>query len=111
MDAIGDVNVGGISGRRCGARGRDGAPCPNPPIPGKRRCRLHGGAPGTGAPKGNRNAFKHGVYTAEGKALRKEVMDFVRASNHLMEEHRARRAYVTTRRLRRWAKAMAAPSE
>ena len=68
-----------------------------------------GGAVHAGAPKGNRNAFKHGVYTAEGRALRKEVMDFVRASNHLMEKHTARRAYVTTRRLRRWARKMAAP--
>ena len=68
-----------------------------------------GGAPGTGAPKGNRNAFKHGVYTAEGKALRKQIMGFVRASNHLMEKREARRAYVTTRRLRRWARKMATP--
>ena len=30
----------------------------------KLRCRMHGG-PSPGAPKGNRNAFKHGRYTAE----------------------------------------------
>jgi hypothetical protein len=28
------------------------------------RCRMHGG-PSPGAPKGNRNAFKHGRYTIE----------------------------------------------
>lgn len=28
------------------------------------RCRMHGG-PSPGAPRGNRNAFKHGRYTTE----------------------------------------------
>src|SRR6267378_4224157 len=33
---------------------------------GKRRCRMHGGAPGSGGPKGPRNGnYKHGRYTAE----------------------------------------------
>ena len=107
-DAADQAMANGNSPSRCGARRRDGTPCPNAPVASKRRCRSHGGATGAGAPKGNRNAFKHGVYTAEGKALRKEVMDFVRANNHLIEKHKARRAYVTTRRLRRWARAMAA---
>jgi uncharacterized protein YjcR len=26
---------------------------------------MHGGAPGSGAPRGNKNALKHGVYTRE----------------------------------------------
>jgi uncharacterized protein YjcR len=26
---------------------------------------MHGGAPGSGAPKGNKNALKHGRYTRE----------------------------------------------
>jgi hypothetical protein len=26
---------------------------------------MHGGAPGSGAPIGNKNAFRHGCYTAE----------------------------------------------
>ena len=29
------------------------------------RCRMHGGAKGSGAPKGNHNALKHGTYTKE----------------------------------------------
>jgi len=29
---------------RCGARRRNGRPCRCEPMPGKRRCRLHGGA-------------------------------------------------------------------
>jgi hypothetical protein len=34
------------------------------------RCRMHEG-PSTGAPKGNRNAFKHVRYTAEALALQR----------------------------------------
>ena len=43
--------------RRCGARTRDGNPCRSPAVRGKRRCRMHGGAAGSGAPIGNKNAF------------------------------------------------------
>ncbi|WP_424774473.1 hypothetical protein [Novosphingobium sp.] len=34
-------------------------------MKGRKRCRLHGCAPGSGAPKGNQNAFKHGRYSHE----------------------------------------------
>jgi hypothetical protein len=37
-------------------------------------CRLHGGAPGTGAPKGERNGkWKHGADSLEAVALRREA--------------------------------------
>jgi hypothetical protein len=32
---------------------------------------MHGGAKGSGAPKGNRNGWKHGRYSAEAVAARK----------------------------------------
>ena len=32
----------------------------------KRRCRMHGGAPVSGAPRGNKNALKSGLYTRKG---------------------------------------------
>ena len=32
---------------------------------------MHGGAAGSGAPEGNRNAWKHGGRTAEAVALRR----------------------------------------
>lgn len=51
----------------CGARTRSGRPCRNPPVTGKVRCRMHGGAHGSGAQPGNTNALKHGRYSAEGK--------------------------------------------
>ncbi len=50
---------------RCGARTRRGSPCRSPAVKGRRRCRMHGGAPGSGAQPGNRNALKHGRYTRE----------------------------------------------
>jgi hypothetical protein len=43
------------------------------------RCRFHGGAEGSGAPEGNRNAFRHGRYTADAIAQRREVAALLRA--------------------------------
>jgi hypothetical protein len=64
---------------RCGARNRSGNPCQSPVVKGKRRCRMHGGAHGSGAPKGPRNGnYKHGRYTAEAIAERRELMSFIR---------------------------------
>lgn len=37
----------------CGARTRTGQPCRSPAVTGKQRCRMHGGAAGSGAPKNN----------------------------------------------------------
>ncbi len=57
---------------RCGAKTRRGVPCRAPAVHGKKRCRMHGGAFGSGAPKGNQNAFKHGLYTKEERARFRE---------------------------------------
>jgi hypothetical protein len=38
-----------LSSLRCGAKTRSGKPCRSPAVAGKRRCRMHGGAPGSGA--------------------------------------------------------------
>lgn len=54
----------------CGARTRSGCPCKNHPVRGKRRCRMHGGAKGSGGQLGNKNAWKHGLYTEELKGER-----------------------------------------
>jgi hypothetical protein len=57
---------------RCGARTRGGNSCRAPAMPNG-RCRMHGG-PSPGAPKGNKNALKHGLYTAEApRAASKDV--------------------------------------
>ena len=57
---------------RCGARTRSGAPCKSAPVSGRRRCRMHGGAAGSGGPKGPKNGnYKHGRYTKEVAAARR----------------------------------------
>jgi hypothetical protein len=67
---------------RCGARTRSGAACRSAPVSGRRRCRMHGGAAGSGAPRGARNGnYKHGRYTKEVAATRqwlREAIDTLR---------------------------------
>src|SRR5262249_12882148 len=49
--------------RQCGARTKSGRPCRSPATK-KGRCRLHGGARGSGAPPGKRNGqYRHGERT------------------------------------------------
>ena len=64
---------------RCLARNRRGTPCQLPAIKGRARCRLHGGADGIGGQPGNRNAFRHGRYSAEAIAQRRMVAVLLRA--------------------------------
>lgn len=71
---------------RCGAKTRKGTPCEAPAVNGKARCRMHGGAKGSGAPLGNRNAVKSGLYTAENLAMRRHVMALVRQSRKIIKE-------------------------
>ena len=67
---------------RCGARTRSGAPCRSPAVHGRARCRMHGCGGGrdrpSGAPRGNRNAWRHGFYTAAFRAARRERLAFIR---------------------------------
>jgi hypothetical protein len=67
--------------KRCGARTRSGSRCRSPAMPNG-RCRLHGGL-SPGAPKGNRNAFKHGRYTADAIENRREIAVLLRAMKTL----------------------------
>jgi len=45
---------------------------------------MHGGASGSGAPKGNQNALKHGLYTREAIQERKELRALLRDSRQLI---------------------------
>jgi hypothetical protein len=66
--------------RRCGARTRNGSPCRSPAVREKRRCRMHGGAKGSGAPPGKRNGnYKHGQFTREALQERKTVTALLKA--------------------------------
>jgi hypothetical protein len=58
--------------RRCGARTRSGKPCRSPATK-KGRCRLHGGASGSGGPPGKRNGqYRHGERTKGAIAERRK---------------------------------------
>ena len=64
-------------------RTRQGSPCRSPAVKGRGRCRMHGGAAGSGAPAGNRNALKHGRYT-------RELIEFKRSVRELLRESAAK---------------------
>jgi len=46
---------------------------------------MHGGAPGSGAPRGNQNALKRGLFTREALEQRRLVQDLLRQSHMLVE--------------------------
>ncbi len=69
---------------RCGARTRGGFACSAPAIRGKFRCRMHGGARGSGAPRGNRNAETHGAFTQEGIAERRAIRALISDAETLL---------------------------
>ncbi|KTD36539.1 hypothetical protein Lnau_1523 [Legionella nautarum] len=73
---------------RCGARtkGNNGEPCRCPAVKGKARCRVHGGARGSGAPRYNLNALKHGETTSEAKAFRTEIRQAIQHNKSLIKE-------------------------
>lgn len=70
---------------RCGAKTRKGTPCKSPAVQGKKRCRMHGGAKGSGAPLGNQNALKHGLYTAEARAFNQQIQKLLRDGREFLE--------------------------
>ena len=76
---------------RCGARTRSGRPCQSPAVRGKRRCRMHGGAAGSGAPIGNTNALRRGHYTAEAVACRRQVSELIRMARATLAETEERK--------------------
>jgi hypothetical protein len=61
---------------RCRARTRRGSLCQSPAMING-RCRMQGGT-SPGAPMGNKNAFKHGRYTADAIASRRSIAELIR---------------------------------
>ena len=72
--------------RRCGAKTRAGGACRAPAMHGKKRCRMHGGANGSGAPKANRNARRHGRFTRDAIAERRRIQALLGEARRLLEE-------------------------
>jgi uncharacterized protein YjcR len=75
-----------LMSRRCGAKTRSGGPCRSPAVSAKKRCRMHGGAPGTGAPKQNQNAIKHGLFTKDAIEERKQVRALLGQARQLLRD-------------------------
>ena len=61
-----------------------GKPCQAPAVKGWAVCRMHGA--GGGAPKGNKNALRHGLYAAEAVAMRQAIRALLRDSRELLEQ-------------------------
>jgi hypothetical protein len=51
------------------------------------RCRLHGGADGSGAPLGNKNAVKHSRYTKAAILERKQIRYIKRMAKAFLKAH------------------------
>jgi glucans biosynthesis protein len=75
-----------LTSLRCGARTRRGMQCRAPAVAGKRRCRMHGGARGSGAPPGNKNALKHGGFTREALDELARLRKLIRVARKLVRE-------------------------
>ena len=75
-----------LASPRCGAKNRSGGACRSPAVHGKKRCRMHGGAQGSGAPKANRNARKHGLFTRDAIAERRRIQALLGEARKLLEE-------------------------
>ena len=75
-----------LASPRCGARTRCGSACRSPAVRGKKRCRMHGGANGSGAPRANQNARKHGLFTSDAIAERRQIQALLGEARKLLEE-------------------------
>jgi hypothetical protein len=75
-----------LSSPRCGAKTRSGKPCMSPAVAGKMRCRMHGGAPRSGAPRGNQNALKHGQYRKAAIEEWRQLRALIRQTQGLLRD-------------------------
>jgi hypothetical protein len=74
-----------LASPRCGARARSGSACRAPALSGSKRCRMHGGAEGAGAPRANQNARKHGLFTRDAIAERRQIQALLGETRKLLE--------------------------
>ncbi len=70
---------------RCRAKSkRSGLQCQAPAVRGSEVCRMHGAA--GGAPKSNRNAFKHGAHSAAALVLKRQISALARMARETVAE-------------------------
>jgi hypothetical protein len=75
-----------LASPRCGAKTRRGGVCRSPAVRGKKRCRMHGGAQGAGAPRANQNARKHGLFTRDATAEGRQIRALLDEARRLLKE-------------------------
>jgi hypothetical protein len=75
-----------LASLRCGAKTRCGDACRSPAVNGRKRCRMHGGAQGSGAPRANRNARKHGLFTGDAIEERRGIRELLGDAWRLLGE-------------------------
>ncbi len=75
-----------LAGPRCGAQTRCGGACRSPAVHGKKRCRMHGGAQGSGVPRANQNARKHGLFTRDAVEERRQLQALLGEARKLLQE-------------------------
>jgi hypothetical protein len=76
-----------LASPRCGAKTPCGGACRSPAVSGKKRCRTYG-AQGSGAPRANRNARKHGLFTRDALAGRRQIQALLGEARKLLDEMR-----------------------
>jgi hypothetical protein len=75
-----------LASLRCGAKTRCGGACRSPAVRGRKRCRMHGGAQGSGAPRANQNARKHGLFTRDAIEERRGIQALLGEARKVLEE-------------------------
>jgi len=75
-----------LASPRCGAKTRSGGACRSPAVHGRKRCRMHGGARGSGAPKANQNARKHGLFTRDAIVERRRIRALLGEARKLLDK-------------------------
>jgi uncharacterized protein YjcR len=75
-----------LASPRCGAKTRSRGACRSPAVHGKKRCRMHGGAQRSGAPRANQNARKHGLFTRDAIAERRRIQVLLSEARKLLAE-------------------------
>jgi hypothetical protein len=75
-----------LASPRCGAKTRASGACRAPAVSGRKQCRMHGGAQGSGAPRANQNARKHGLFTRDAIAERRQIQALLGEAWKLLEE-------------------------
>src|SRR5687768_2333927 len=70
---------------RCGARTKSGSPCQSPAMKGRKRCRLHGGAKGSGGPLGEANGnYRHGFRSRAHLEEMRQFRELLREARELL---------------------------